>query len=289
VERIYRRIIVLSILIVCHILLFCFCHDLACTDKEWYCGFQSCTILVNVPPGSSSGTCVSPCNGACQVVSIQAEQGTDTEKKVEEVPEPVSFPEIKAEPDEVSYLSVCHHYTIMARLFSSLCYLGVSTWTTPVWRMEISVSCCVIWIPSKGVSLQVMQRAEVSEYILIADQHNVWQNPHPNITIVFCDNAFHLRICNLPLTPESVKNKVNCMFLCLIFLYEMWVLNKVRYSKVSHRISMCTRSYGGWKLMLWDHMPQMLNYGWQIVSCEINGLVTVKRSTGHIVKKLRES
>jgi hypothetical protein len=30
------------------------------------------------------------------------------EIKVEEIPEPLSFPEIKAESDEVSYMSVCH-------------------------------------------------------------------------------------------------------------------------------------------------------------------------------------
>lgn len=82
---------------------------------------------MNVLPGSSSGTSVSPCNNACQVVSIQAEQGTDTEKKVEEIPKPISFPEIKAEPDEVSYISVCHQYTKMARLFNVHCNLGLST------------------------------------------------------------------------------------------------------------------------------------------------------------------
>jgi hypothetical protein len=61
------------------------------------------------------------------VISIKTEEGTDIEIKVEEIPEPISFPEIKAEPDEVSYVSVCHQYTIMTRLFSGLCYLGLST------------------------------------------------------------------------------------------------------------------------------------------------------------------
>ena len=84
--------------------------------------------------------------------------------------------------------------------------------------------------------------AEESEYILISDRQNLGHDPHPNITIVFCGNAVHLRIYNLSLTPESVKNKVNCMFTCLlIFLYKMWVLNKVRYSKVSHRINICQK------------------------------------------------
>jgi hypothetical protein len=82
---------------------------------------------VNVLPVSCNGTCVSPCNDACEVISIQAEQVTDTEVKVEEIPEPISFPEIKAEPNEVSYVSVCHQYTKMARLFICLCYLGLPT------------------------------------------------------------------------------------------------------------------------------------------------------------------
>ena len=106
---------------------------------------------MNVLPGSCSGTCVSPCDDACEVMSIKAEPGTgieikveenpepisfpeikaepDTaiEIKVEEDPEPISFPEIKAEPDEVSYISVCHQYTKIARMFSGLSYLGLPT------------------------------------------------------------------------------------------------------------------------------------------------------------------
>jgi hypothetical protein len=69
--------------------------------------------------------CVSPCNDAHEVTSIKCEEGTDI--KVEEIPENISFPKIKAEPDEVSYVSVCHQYTIMARVFRSLFYLGLPT------------------------------------------------------------------------------------------------------------------------------------------------------------------
>ena len=82
---------------------------------------------MNVLPDSCSGICVSPCNDAYEVISIKTEEGTDIEIKVEEIPEPISFPEIKAEPDEVSYVSLCHQYTIMARLFSGVCYLGLPT------------------------------------------------------------------------------------------------------------------------------------------------------------------
>jgi hypothetical protein len=45
---------------------------------------------------------------------------SDQQIKVEEIPETISFPEIKAEPDEVSNVSVWHQYTIVIRLFSGL-------------------------------------------------------------------------------------------------------------------------------------------------------------------------
>ena len=54
---------------------------------------------MNVLPDSCSGICVSPCNDAYEVISIKTEEGTDIEIKVEEIPEPISFPEIKAELD----------------------------------------------------------------------------------------------------------------------------------------------------------------------------------------------
>jgi hypothetical protein len=50
--------------------------------------------------------CVSPCNDACEVISIKIEEGTDLEIKVEGIPETIAFPEIRAEPDEVE-LCVC--------------------------------------------------------------------------------------------------------------------------------------------------------------------------------------
>jgi hypothetical protein len=68
--------------------------------------------------------CVLPCNGKCKVTTIKAEQDTDIQIKEEEIPEPISFPDIKAEPDDVSYVSVCHQYRNVARLFSVMCYLG---------------------------------------------------------------------------------------------------------------------------------------------------------------------
>jgi proline racemase len=57
---------------------------------------QSCTVSLVDVPGSNLETSITSSDGVCEVISI----------KVEEVPEPISFPVIKVEPDEVSYLSV---------------------------------------------------------------------------------------------------------------------------------------------------------------------------------------
>jgi len=83
--------------------------------------------LLHVLPGCSIRMYESSCNDACQVVNIKTEEAIDIAIKVGEIPEPISFPEIKAEPDEVSYMSVCHRYTKLSRLFSGVCYLGLPT------------------------------------------------------------------------------------------------------------------------------------------------------------------
>jgi hypothetical protein len=59
---------------------------------------QSCTVSLEDMPGSSSQTGRTSCDDAPAVISIKVEQ--------EEVPQPISFPPIKSEPEEVSYLSV---------------------------------------------------------------------------------------------------------------------------------------------------------------------------------------
>jgi hypothetical protein len=69
---------------------------------------------------------VLPCNDECEVIGMQAEQHTDLDMKVEEVAEPISFPEIKAEPNEVSYVSLCHRY-IKWLGWLVVCYRGLPT------------------------------------------------------------------------------------------------------------------------------------------------------------------
>ena len=59
-------------------------------------------MFMNVVPASCN-----LCNGACGT-SIKVEEDTDLDIKVEEIPEPISFPALKSEQAEVSYVSVCH-------------------------------------------------------------------------------------------------------------------------------------------------------------------------------------
>jgi hypothetical protein len=82
---------------------------------------QSCTDSLQVPPGSSNETFPSPFDGTCDVSNTAVQQDVvvveerfmavneeaPTGIKQEEIPENISFPDVKAEPDEVSYVCVC--------------------------------------------------------------------------------------------------------------------------------------------------------------------------------------
>jgi hypothetical protein len=68
---------------------------------------QSWAVSPEVVPDWCSGTSITSSDDAHAVISIKVEVDTDVTVEVEEIPEALSFPEIKAEPDEVSYLSVC--------------------------------------------------------------------------------------------------------------------------------------------------------------------------------------
>jgi len=81
---------------------------------------QSCTDSLQVLPGSSNETFPTPSVGTCAVSNTAVQQDVVVEErsiavnkevptaiKQEEIPEDISFPDIKAEPDEVSYVCVC--------------------------------------------------------------------------------------------------------------------------------------------------------------------------------------
>jgi len=82
---------------------------------------QSCTDSLQVLPGSSGETFPTPPDGTCDVSNTAVQQNVVVVEegflaineeapigiKQEEIPEDISFPDIKAEPDEVSYVCVC--------------------------------------------------------------------------------------------------------------------------------------------------------------------------------------
>jgi len=82
---------------------------------------QSCTDSLHILPGSSSETFPSPSDGTCDVSNTAVQQDVvlieerfiavneeaHTGIKQEEIPEDISFPDIKTEPDDVSYVCVC--------------------------------------------------------------------------------------------------------------------------------------------------------------------------------------
>jgi len=82
---------------------------------------QSCTDSLQVLPGSSSETFPTQSDVTCDVSNTAVQQDVvvveegfiavneeaPTGIKQEEIPEDISFPDIKLEPNEVSYLCVC--------------------------------------------------------------------------------------------------------------------------------------------------------------------------------------
>jgi len=95
------------------------CHDTRRINVMFV--LQSCTDSLQVLPASSSETFPTPSDGTCDVSNtavqhdaVVVEEGfmavneeADIGIKQEEIPEDIFFPDIKTEPNEVSYVCVC--------------------------------------------------------------------------------------------------------------------------------------------------------------------------------------
>jgi hypothetical protein len=82
---------------------------------------QSCTNSLQVLPGSSSGTFPTSSDVTYDVSSIEVEENVVVREegfiavneeaavriKQEEIPGDINFPDVKSEPDEVSYVCIC--------------------------------------------------------------------------------------------------------------------------------------------------------------------------------------
>ena len=82
---------------------------------------QSCTDSLHILPGSSGESHATSSDGACNFSNIEVEDEVDVIEeyfivvneevdmgiKQEEIPEDITFPDIKAESNEVSYVCIC--------------------------------------------------------------------------------------------------------------------------------------------------------------------------------------
>ena len=95
------------------------CHDRGHINVMFV--LQSCTDPLQVLPGSSIDMFPTSSDGIYDVSNTEVEEGVvviqesfitinkeeDIGVKQEEIPEDITFPDIKAEPNEVSYVCIC--------------------------------------------------------------------------------------------------------------------------------------------------------------------------------------
>ena len=103
---------------------------------------QSCTDSLQVLPGSSSDTIPTPSDGTCDVSNTAVQQDAVVVEegfmavneeapigiKQEEIPEDIFFPDIKTEPNEVSYVCVSVMRHILP-VFRNVIFLHQYFWT----------------------------------------------------------------------------------------------------------------------------------------------------------------
>ena len=82
---------------------------------------QICTDSLHIQPGSSGESHATSSDVACNFSNLEGEEDINVKEegfiavneeadisiKQEEIPEDINFPDIKSEPDEVSYVCVC--------------------------------------------------------------------------------------------------------------------------------------------------------------------------------------
>jgi hypothetical protein len=116
VLKMYRTAAVLSALMKLHTIP---CHDRGHINVMLI--LQRCTDSLHILPGLSSASHAVSYDGACNFSYIEVEEDVDVVEegfiaineevdidiKQEEIPEDINFPDIKSEPDEVSYVCVC--------------------------------------------------------------------------------------------------------------------------------------------------------------------------------------
>ena len=103
---------------------------------------QSCIDSLHIQPGSSGESHATSSDGACNFSNMDVEKGIDLKEegfiavneeanvgiKQEDIPEDIIFPDIKSEPDEVSYVCLClllDTFYSMSSNVSCFCDVGI--------------------------------------------------------------------------------------------------------------------------------------------------------------------
>ena len=93
----------------------CCVHYWVYKDKEVMVFLQSCTVSLPVPQRSCSESSVMSID-AYGVISVKREEDSGIDCQAEEIPIAISFPTIKCEQDEVSYISVCPFFVLCVNI-----------------------------------------------------------------------------------------------------------------------------------------------------------------------------
>jgi len=140
--RMYKAAAVLSAVMKVYIIP---CHDRDHINIMLF--LQNCTDSLHILPGSSGESHTTSSDGACNFSNIEVEKDVDVIEegfiaiyeeadisiKQEEIPGDINFPDVKAEPDEVSYVCVCllldtfHHCPAMSAVFVTLTHWHTQT------------------------------------------------------------------------------------------------------------------------------------------------------------------
>ena len=102
---------------------------------------QSSTDCLHILPGSSGESHGTSSDGACNFSNIEFEKDVEVIEdgfiavneevdigiKQEEIPEDINFPDIKSEPNEVSYVCVCviRHILLLSSTVSCFCDISI--------------------------------------------------------------------------------------------------------------------------------------------------------------------
>ena len=136
---------------------------------------QSCTDSLHVQPGSSGKSHATSSDGACNFSNINVEKDVDLIEegfisvneeadigiKQEKNPEDINFPDIKSEPDEVSYvcvyMRVCACVCVCVLLDTIYQCAAISIFLTPMLGIKI-FPCVFFWEGGRRMCVTVYTR-----------------------------------------------------------------------------------------------------------------------------------